>query len=154
MLVAAPAAAEPTKDTRQAALLGLAAYARSGFKKLDGKTRTGGSRYEWSITSRPRFLGRFGRVDQIAVRSKNNDGGFTIRTFDITRRRNRGHTMLKERTTRHYGVSGQPLGEAVTYRTGMGRSPVRCSADNRPARLGRWMSVQIKSVRRAFRRRR
>ena len=138
------------RDFRTAAFNGLSLYARSQFHKLEGKTRVEpvGPGYEWHITSRTKLLG-LGRVDQIVVKARNADGGTSEHWFDIVSKRGAvGHLMLDEHSVRHYGVGGEPLGEAVAYRSGAGRPVARRSNESTLAFLKRWASVKLGRLRR------
>lgn len=137
------------RDFRGAAFNGLALYARSQFQRVEGKTRVErtGSGYDWRITSRTKLLG-LGRVDQIAVKARNDDGGTSEHFFDIVSRRGApGHVMLSEHSVRHYGVGGQPLGEAVVYRSGSGMPIARRSNESTLSWLGRWTAAHLGRVR-------
>jgi hypothetical protein len=150
-----PPPASVKKDYESAAFNGLASYAKSKFKKLEGNTRVGkgGPAYSWKIASRPRFL-LFGKVDQVVVASGNKDGGVSEKRFDILQKRGEpGHLMLKERTLRKYAKASLPLGESVEYRAGLGKAPTRRTLDGRAEANGRWLSVQLHKVGNLFKRR-
>jgi hypothetical protein len=138
-------------DFRTAAFNGLSLYAKAQFQRLEGKTRVErtGPGYEWRITYRTKLLG-LGRVDQVAVKVRNEDGGASEHFFDVvSKRRARGMVMLKEHSVRQYGVGGEPLGEAVEYRCGGALPIARKSSESTLAWLRRWTSAQLGRLRRS-----